>query len=236
MKVLILTQRDPFFVDAFLKEFDKSGIDFQVLNLPNFNKGLLWGLKRAKDLYGYFGLIKLVPIAVKNKIFFSLKNCISIINIDDMNVVKKYVSKLKHDDYFLSLSAPSRIPTEEYNFNGKMLNIHCGKLPDYAGMMPIFWQLLDQKDEISITFHNLSSNIDGGSVLYEKVIKFNKTLFQTSVNAKKESAKIFSKIVRGELKLKDSYSETIHNTHKPNLNKFPAKSDIVELRKIIKLI
>ena len=95
---------------------------------------------------------------------------------------------------------------------------------------------MDQKDEITLTFHNLSSNIDGGSILYEKGIKFNKTLFQTSVNAKKESAKIFSKIALGELKLKDSNSETIHNTHKPNLNKFPKKSDIVELRKIIKLI
>ena len=53
--IFIITQRDPFFIDSFLEEFDKFDIPYTVLDLPSFNKGFGAGLKKALLLYGFIG-------------------------------------------------------------------------------------------------------------------------------------------------------------------------------------
>ena len=43
MMIYIFTQRDPFFTDTFLEEFDKYNIPYNVFDFPNFNKVLIFG-------------------------------------------------------------------------------------------------------------------------------------------------------------------------------------------------
>ena len=51
-------------------------------------------------------------------------------------------------------------------------------------MMPIFWQIFDKKDCVTITFQILGSDIDSGDILLEKEIELKDTLFETSSFAK----------------------------------------------------
>jgi len=70
MMIYIFTQRDPFFTDTFLEEFDKYNIPYKVFDFPNFNKGLIFGIKRAILLYGFYGFLKMLYIfltVVKSK-------------------------------------------------------------------------------------------------------------------------------------------------------------------------
>jgi methionyl-tRNA formyltransferase len=50
------------------------------------------------------------------------------------------------------------------------INIHTGRLPQYRGMMPVFWQLYDRRSSIGITIHTMTAAIDIGSVLLEREV------------------------------------------------------------------
>ena len=231
-KVLIITQRDPFFIDTFLYEFQRLNINCKVLNLPNFGKSFWWGLKRAKDLYGFYGLIKLVIKALIYK--FSRKFTIDIIDIDSVEDITDYEDFIGDGDVLLSLSAPNRIPVEKLKFTGKKLNIHCGKLPEYAGMMPIFWQLNDNLRSITVTLQELGEDIDKGNLISETLIPFNQSLFQTSIDAKCQSAFIIKEYIT---KLEDNSINSLKkNPHTEHLRKFPSKEEILCFKQRVKLI
>jgi methionyl-tRNA formyltransferase len=53
----------------------------------------------------------------------------------------------------------------------RIFNIHPGKLPEYRGANPIFWQLKNGTDKISLTLHLLSNGFDEGPILWEKEFK-----------------------------------------------------------------
>lgn len=228
-KILIITQRDPFFIDTFLQEI-KTDCQVVILDLPNFNKGKIWAIKRAIDLYGYFGFLKLILIRIKSLLFDRKKiNSIKLSNKDKIN---PYIKELKQGDILLSLSAPSIIDSSIIPSGVNALNIHSGSLPKYAGMMPIFWQMFDKQKSITITFHELAEGIDTGNIYHEEIMPVGITLFQTSVDAKKVAAKVFSeKFLEGGFKVTRSQTSDKHM-----LNKFPEKKDIAEIKNFIKLI
>ena len=228
-KLLIITQRDPFFIDSFLQELNHDN-EVTILDLPNFNKGKLWAIKRALDLYGYLGFMKLIFERVK--IFFIKRKKINSIKIQKSHEMNNYINNLEKGDFLLSLSAPGLIDTDQIPLGVNAINIHSGALPRYAGMMPIFWQLLDDKSSITLTFHELAKSIDTGAIYLEKEIKFEQSLFKTSVKAKKTAAKVFS-----DYFLTNNFKVSRYqNSESHRLNKFPEYNDVCRLRKKIKLI
>jgi folate-dependent phosphoribosylglycinamide formyltransferase PurN len=44
------------------------------------------------------------------------------------------------------------------------INIHSGKVPDYRGSAPAFWELYDGQREVGISIHQVTSTLDGGDV------------------------------------------------------------------------
>lgn len=228
-KLLIITQRDPFFIDSFLQELNHDN-EVIILDLPNFNKGKIWAIKRALDLYGFEGFIKLIFERIR--IFFTKRKKINSIKIHKTSDMNSYINNLKQGDFLLSLSAPGLIDTDQIPLGVNAINIHSGALPKYAGMMPIFWQLLDDKNSITLTFHELAKAIDTGAIYLEKEIKFEQSLFKTSVKAKKIAAKVFS-----EYFLTNNFKILRYqNSESHRLNKFPEYNDVCQLRKKIKLI
>ena len=229
-KILIITQRDPFFIDSFLRNLETNrDIDIKILDLPNFNKGKLWALKRAYELYGFFGTIKLIFIRVHQ---FFTNSRISSTSLKSSKDLDKYLSALTSNDMVLSLSAPSIIDVKKIPENVKAINIHSGRLPEYAGMMPIFWQLMNDEKFLTLTFHELAENIDTGDIYHEEQIPTEKNLFELSVQAKIMAAKIFSnKFINGSYETIKKQSSTKHK-----LNKFPLKHEILKLRKKKKFI
>ena len=193
--IYIFTQRDPFFTDTFLEEFDKFNIPYKVFDFPNFNKGIVTAVKRSILLYGYYGFIKMTFIFMKTKLKRRFVNMVFCKKISSSEEMIKVLSQINDNDILLSLSAPCRIPVEVLNNKTLKINIHCGKLPKYAGMMPIFWQMLNGEKKIIITTHHLAKDIDTGMIINETSIAADKTLFELSQQAKRKSAQVFKEII-----------------------------------------
>ena len=54
----------------------------------------------------------------------------------------------------------------------KIYNIHFGKLPEYRGASPVFWQLKNGEPNIGCTIHEVEQTIDAGNIIWEKQIPF----------------------------------------------------------------
>ena len=230
--IYIITQRDPFFIDAFLQRFDEFGVSYKVLDLPNFNKGFYSGLSRAFTLYGFWGVVKLILYYLQKRPFFKFNNMIESHSYANIEEAMISLQSINDEDVILSLSAPCRIPIERFPNKIRKYNIHCGKLPEYAGMMPIFWQILDGNSTITITIHDLAAEIDTGSILVETEMKILHSLFITSVKAKEESAELFYDLLNKNL----DYSNPMPRSKPIKLTKFPQKDDVNQFKKRMRLI
>lgn len=50
------------------------------------------------------------------------------------------------------------------------INLHCGKLPDYRGMPPAFWELYYGEPEVGVSVHAVSAKLDEGAVFASTVV------------------------------------------------------------------
>tara|TARA_B100000029_G_scaffold81799_1_gene72714 strand:+ start:349 stop:1059 length:711 start_codon:yes stop_codon:yes gene_type:complete len=235
--IFFITQRDPFFVDSFFETFDKFDKKYTIINLPSFNKGLAWAIKKTFDLYGLRGFLYLLYIKLTKLIrptFFA--NMTKQYNFKYIDEAKDILINLGQDDIIISLSAPSKIPVEWLENVKVKINIHCGKLPKYAGVMPIFWQINDGLDEIFITFQDLAKEIDTGKIFLETKIKPSYSLFETSRLAKRQSANLLKEFLL-------NIESNIKNAHDINLpgkklilRKFPTSEEIKDFKKTHRLV
>lgn len=53
------------------------------------------------------------------------------------------------------------------------INLHCGKVPEYRGSPPVFWELYDGIDSVGITIHQVTAGLDEGPVLSEEAFPLN---------------------------------------------------------------
>ena len=51
-----------------------------------------------------------------------------------------------------------------------MVNIHHGKLPDYRGMPPGFWELYNSELSAGVTLHQVAAQLDAGDILCQATI------------------------------------------------------------------
>ena len=235
--IFFITQRDPFFIDSFFETFDKFGKKYTIINLPNFNKGFTRAVKRTYNLYGFNGFLYLLGIKiVKLMRPIQFANMNKQYNFKSIDEAKNILSNLNNEDIVISLSAPSKIPVDWFAQVKAKINIHCGKLPKYAGVMPIFWQINDGLDEISITFQDLAENIDTGKVFFEKKIKPSYSLFETTRLAKRQSAHLLNEFL-------PNVGNNIKNVQNGQLSsdnlvlrKFPTNKEIKDFKKIHRLV
>lgn len=52
-----------------------------------------------------------------------------------------------------------------------IFNVHFGKLPEFRGPSPVFWQLRNGAENISTIIHHLTQKFDSGPVVWEKSFK-----------------------------------------------------------------
>jgi methionyl-tRNA formyltransferase len=51
------------------------------------------------------------------------------------------------------------------------INLHCGRVPEYRGSPPAFWELYDGVDEVGITIHQVTAQLDEGPVFLEQSLR-----------------------------------------------------------------
>ena len=85
------------------------------------------------------------------------------------------ISELKDDiagvEFGISVGFMEIIKKDIFNSpKHGILNLHCGKLPEYRGRAPISRTIMDGNDSQFITLHKIDSGVDSGPVLIEKEI------------------------------------------------------------------
>jgi methionyl-tRNA formyltransferase len=51
-----------------------------------------------------------------------------------------------------------------------MVNIHQGKLPNYRGMPPGFWELYNGEQSAGVTLHRVAAELDAGEILFRHTV------------------------------------------------------------------
>jgi methionyl-tRNA formyltransferase len=50
------------------------------------------------------------------------------------------------------------------------INVHSAMLPNYRGMLPTFWAMVNEERETGVTVHFMSEGIDGGSIILQRTV------------------------------------------------------------------
>lgn len=203
LRVVAVTQSDPFFTgrffEAFLAESGRDAIELvEIVLLRNFNESSLALATRLWKLYGTADMIRLLaryagarigewlgrPRRVEAVAAAHGVPTRQLASINDPDYLRSL--GLRGIDVLLSVAAPEIFRAAALTAAPQVLNVHCGKLPQYRGMMPTFWALLHGEQEITVTVHRMAQKIDGGEVLAEYPVPVAPTdsAFDLSVRAK----------------------------------------------------
>lgn len=203
VRVVAVTQSDPFFTgrffDAFLREARDRPVELvEIVLLKNFNESRVALARRMFRLYGTLDFVRLLAryvAAVVAERRGSLRTVESVARAHGIPHVKlasindeEYLATLRARkiDVLLSVAAPQIFRAAALAAAPLVLNVHNGKLPYYRGMMPTFWALLNGEREIAITVHEMAAKLDAGRVVaeYPVAIEEGETAFALSARAK----------------------------------------------------
>jgi len=217
VRTVAVTQSDPFFTGRFFETFlpgarEGSVEIVEIVVLPNFNESRRALLRRLAGLYPPQDLIRLgaryvsanldtlrgLPRSVEAVAAANGVPTRPLASIND----SAYLATLpaRDVDVLLSVAAPQIFRSEALAAAPLMLNVHNGRLPDYRGMMPTFWALLEGQDHIVVTLHEMADQLDAGPVLaeFEVPVAPGQSAFDVSRNAKavagREIAGLLSKV------------------------------------------
>lgn len=258
MKVIIVTQKDPFYIPIFFKhffeKFDKltSGIEIAgvIIQKPLGQKSKVALIRKMLDFYGpvAFSLQALrcflqitekklyasgiLPVSFSIEYFLD-KNKVELLKYKNVNSGKfvKFVEEEKID-LIVSVAA-SQI------FKAKILkkprlgciNIHNAPLPDYRGMLPTFWQMYHGEHFAGVSIHEMVEELDRGEIIYQDETKIEKgmSLDRLIKKAKKKNAEVLIRVLEMFKKSKVKYTSL--PKRKGSYFSFPTKKDVSEFRK-----
>lgn len=192
MKIVIVTQDEPFFTQSALKkllEVEAKNIA-AIIVLPHY---LIFGsfflmLRYYLSSYGIrfifnvvcrrlirfiADLIAGIFLIKERTLNYYIKNfSIPVYNIKRLN--NKILTRIEEisPDLIISLSATQIFDRRLLNLPNKgCINLHSAPLPHYRGLFPVFWQFLNQEGEIGITVHFMNEQIDAGDILLQDKVK-----------------------------------------------------------------
>ncbi|MCU0344099.1 MAG: hypothetical protein MUF28_09795 [Ignavibacterium sp.] len=256
LKILLVTQDDPFYVSIFFKELFKRNFSDQfdligvVIQPPLGKKSKMKLFKQMLNFYGYKSFfligIKYVIYKVLNlislKIFkgnfpgsFSvehtlLKNNVRILELKNINSPES-IENLKslNLDIIFSIAA-SQIFKENILNLPKIgcFNIHTSKLPKNRGMMPNFWSLYDyENDPISaVTIHKMNKDLDDGEILLQKYFNLDPKESLDSLIKRTKKLSVVA-FLEAIKKLNDGdITFSVNDSKYATYNTFPTKEDV----------
>ena len=202
MKIIIVTQKDYFFIPRNIEKIIKAyGSNSIKLIIQINNKGSINSKKKLfikgfgifqTIKYGFKILEKKISSLIYNFGLSSKNNAHSIYavsnnfkipfkkikNINCNDILEKLES-LK-PDIIVSFSAPVVFKQRLLNIPKLgCINLHCSFLPFYAGLFPSFWVLYNNEKYTGCTIHRMDTKIDNGEILKQKKVEIspNETIF-----------------------------------------------------------
>jgi folate-dependent phosphoribosylglycinamide formyltransferase PurN len=100
--------------------------------------------------------------------------------VSDATVVYDRINFLaKLTEYKIVYIITSKFILDKETLKGKnCYNLHCGLLPSYRGLLPIFWAFMEGQ-KMGITLHKIDHEIDKGKVIANRCYKLNKSYYKT---------------------------------------------------------
>ncbi len=184
IKVVAVTQDDPFFTgrffDVFLATAPQVGVEVvEIVLLRNFNESRLALARRLLRFYGPLDFIRLLGRYAGAKLADRFGRPRSVATIAAARGVPlrhlatindpAYLDTLtaRRVDVLLSVAAPEIFRKAALAAAPHVLNVHTGRLPRFRGMMPTFWALEQGEREVVITVHTMVAKLDAGEVVTE---------------------------------------------------------------------
>lgn len=203
VRVVAVTQSDPFFTarffEAFIREAPNHAVHLvEIVTLPNFRESRLALFRRMLRFYGPMDLARLVGrylgAAIADRMgsarsleAIAARHAIPIRPLPTIND-DTYLETLsaRGVDVLLSVAAPEIFRESARAAAPLVLNVHNGRLPEYRGMMPTFWALLNGEREVTVTVHDVAERLDTGGVFAEFAVPIEDTdsAFDLSARAK----------------------------------------------------
>jgi methionyl-tRNA formyltransferase len=194
LTVVVVTQEDPFYIPHFFRSFCRGLADHadrivvrEVVIQPSFGESTSQLARRMLEFYGWGDFLRLLARYGRHKARLALENLgigkapasiagicrahgIAVRAEPDVNR-KAFVEHVRQagTDLIVSVSAPQIFQQDllEAPRHG-CINIHNGRLPEYRGMLPNFWQMLNGEKSSITTIHAMVRKLDAGTVLWEE--------------------------------------------------------------------
>ena len=244
MKIIFITQDEPFYLNKSLK--------YLIENLPNYVEivGCIvsdvspFGKKesfvtKALNTLNIFGLSFFLRYSVK-----FLKSKLSRSSVKDLMKEKKIniielkksinskdsldILKQLKPDLLISIAGNEIFKEDLINLAPKgCLNLHTAMLPKYRGLMPTFWALKNKEKHIGVSVFFVDEGIDSGPIIFqEKVEVLNKTQEQLIIETKKLGMIGIIKSI--ELIASGSYELLKNDEKNMTYFSFPTRNDVKE--------
>lgn len=244
MRILFITQDDPFYVKLFFEKFFEEKpdtIEVQgVVICPTMGKKSLSKLiKQMYAFYGFIDFIRMLTRYLKVKLSGSSLDrlCarfgIPVYHSADINA-PSFLEEWhnKNIDVIVSIAAPVVFKKALLDLPGwGCLNIHHAPLPRYRGMMPNFWQMFHGEKSAAITIHRMNEKLDEGDILLQRGVPFaqGESLDELIRRTKKQAAHYMLEALQMIVENKAQYTQ--QPCEKGSYFSFPARQDVALFRK-----
>jgi len=255
IKILVVTQNDPFYIPCFFKEFIKIlpkeiKVEGLVIQRPFGKKSIIVLFMQMWNFYGPWNFIRVGFKFVYVKLFCKiiptryLKNKLGVVSLERMVREAKWKTIEIQDinslvsinmlmemnlDLIVSVAASQKFKREILKVpRYGCINVHVAKLPKNRGMMPNFWSLYNyDKERISaITVHKMNDELDDGPIILQEEFVLNE---KESLHTLIKRTKVLSahSVVKAILLYTNGEPKYIQNdTSLATYNSFPTKADV----------
>lgn len=249
MKVVLITQKDPFFlgknIQYLLKKLSKeisveACILFEVSPFGK-NESFIKKIKKTWTIFGPAFFFHYTVHWLRNK--FDKSTEVRKILEEHKIPIMELEKSINHEDSLRTISYYNpevlisiagnqifRKPLLELAPKG-CINLHTALLPKYRGLMPSFWVLKNNEEYTGVSVFFVDEGIDSGPIIVQKKIKIgNMTQSELIRHSKKIGMdaiiEAIEKIHKNEVVLMDNNDEQM------TYYSFPTREDVKEFRKI----
>ncbi len=245
LRVLLITEDDPLYVvkffEVFFAEYPHDEIELIGITISEAFHEPIW--KTARRMLGFYGPIDFVRLCFRfagvklrgyNIGKLAREAGVPMVETGSVND-EAYVARVRdalQPDVIVSVAAPEIFRKGILGAaRRRCINIHCGRLPVYRGMMPNFWQLLHGESVATLTVHEMAEKLDAGGIIQTREFPLHErdSLDRVIVGTKQESARlmieVLQRFVAGEVE-----APPLDMTGKKYFS-FPKPKDVKEFRR-----
>ncbi len=178
LRVFVITEDDPLYVirffDVFLAEFPRDRIELVGITVSKAFHEPLW--KTARRIHRFYGtkdfirllwrwaLAKLSGRRIGKAATSAGVPVVSATSVNSEDFLR-HLGELRID-VLVSVAAPEVFKARLLSVPRLgAINIHSGRLPQYRGMMPTFWQMRAGESSATVTIHEMAAKLDAGGII-----------------------------------------------------------------------